>query len=142
MNRSICSRCGDSFIPIHKFQAYCTHRCRKRAERSRAKKRNLLKGIKINRTELGGKYLNFLRKNCKTYFKNRNIRQVTRRKKIEKVSCCWCGSTEELFFHHWNYDKPFEVDVLCSDCHYLADKIKDCFLYIISDIVKEEVDVE
>lgn len=43
-----------------------------------------------------------------TYFK---------RGKIQKVECCCCGKKENLEFHHPNYNKPFNVMVLCKKCH-------------------------
>jgi len=33
------------------------------------------------------------------------------------ASCEICGSTDEIQFHHPNYDKPLEVMNLCYKCH-------------------------
>lgn len=34
-----------------------------------------------------------------------------------KVKCERCGSDEWLQYHHSDYDKPYEVEILCSSCH-------------------------
>jgi len=37
---------------------------------------------------------------------------------IEKKEFCeMCDSKEKLNLHHWNYDKPLNVNTLCITCH-------------------------
>ena len=37
--------------------------------------------------------------------------------RIKKVNCQICGSKKNLNRHHWNYDKPKIISVLCDYCH-------------------------
>src|SRR3990172_6747264 len=39
------------------------------------------------------------------------------RLKEKKEFCEMCDSKEKLNLHHWNYDKPLNVNTLCITCH-------------------------
>lgn len=53
--------------------------------------------------------------------KKQVIRDFTRdfykKNKIKKVKCLFCGSKENLEFHHHDYNKPKEFIILCKKCH-------------------------
>jgi hypothetical protein len=36
-------------------------------------------------------------------------------------TCYYCGASERLQKHHWNYYRPLDVWWLCKRCHRIAD---------------------
>lgn len=55
----------------------------------------------------------------KVNMKNRNnIKRVARNSiSLINKTCEICGSTTNLQRHHWRYDKPLFVSILCKTCH-------------------------
>lgn len=49
------------------------------------------------------------------YLKRKNI--------ISLNKCENCGNKESLIMHHDDYDKPFEIMVLCRSCHNKLHKL-------------------
>ena len=41
---------------------------------------------------------------------------------IKKNKCQRCKSKEKLEFHHLDYNKPYEVLILCHNCHILEHR--------------------
>ena len=49
-----------------------------------------------------------------------------RRKGIIKLNKCErCGTEKQLIMHHEDYNKPFEINVLCRSCHNKLHKLLD-----------------
>lgn len=40
-------------------------------------------------------------------------------RKIKDLKCCEkCGIEKKLIRHHYDYNKPLEVNIFCQKCHY------------------------
>lgn len=45
-----------------------------------------------------------------------------RDKRLQIAAACeYCGETEMLQAHHWDYSRPLDVTWLCPRCHRIAD---------------------
>ena len=86
-------------------------------ERIRAYKK---KWQKENRDKQNG-YTEKHRLSSPKRFERHRTRNITRwyeGKKVPKREVCMkCGTKNDLEYHHKDYSKPFEVDVLCKKCH-------------------------
>lgn len=48
---------------------------------------------------------------------NKKLQGAVKRGKLKKCPCLFCGCNKNSHGHHWDYNKPYDVDWLCSDHH-------------------------
>jgi hypothetical protein len=53
---------------------------------------------------------------------NQKTSNAIRDKRLVRADqCFYCGDTEGIDAHHWNYYRPLDVTWLCARCHRIAD---------------------
>jgi hypothetical protein len=69
-----------------------------------------------------GGILIWLRKNPKARNAHETLRRAVKKGLVKKSSECeWCGTKEcRLHGHHEDYEKPLDVQWLCSSCHAMT----------------------
>ena len=61
---------------------------------------------------------------CKQLRTQARLREATRKGKLKRGVCYFCGSTNNIDGHHENYEKPFDVIWLCRNCHAKLHRLK------------------
>ncbi len=46
------------------------------------------------------------------------LNNAVRDGRIVRGTCTECGTTERVHAHHSDYNRPFDVEWLCKDCHW------------------------
>jgi hypothetical protein len=116
-----CKYCKKEFLQKCSHHKYCCKNCKWNEKyylnRSSKIKRNLNYYYKNKDKVLKRQKLRLKRlskdKNSKYYIRH-NLTP-----KIKKRYCEICGSTERLQRHHWNYNKPKLISILCKSCHHI-----------------------
>lgn len=58
----------------------------------------------------------------KRYYRNNPVknraRSLARSIELANAECLLCKSKEHLHRHHFDYNSPLDVIILCRDCHY------------------------
>lgn len=71
------------------------------------------------------KILLYQKKRCKKLIKNKQSHYYIRHLKtprIRKEKCDICGGTNNLNRHHWDYNQPKKINILCEFCHITQHK--------------------
>lgn len=130
-----CKNCKKEFTCLLPRQIFCSFICRQKSGLLKESKRHKLYYLK-NKEKI--KIYNL-----KRYYKKRpeiakyqihrmeNIRKDKnhpahykyiarhkfKKKSIKNNTCEICGSNQRLERHHWRYDKPRLINILCKECH-------------------------
>jgi hypothetical protein len=59
------------------------------------------------------------------------------RESIKADKCERCGSTQNLEMHHRDYNEPYEVNTLCSNCHKQVERAQTLLVRALSNSISD-----
>jgi hypothetical protein len=134
--KKICENCSKEFLTFISRQRFCCYECRKIAikpkEAETDRKYYLKNKDKIKSHSLKRYYnnrqkilkyqierLNKIKKDVNHPEHNKYLARHNYNTRVIKEKCEICGSKENLERHHWRYDKPRLISILCKSCHHI-----------------------
>lgn len=118
-----CKNCKKEFINAKDIQEFCCDNCKQKYYYLNHRKERINKQLEYynkNKDKISKYQIERIENIRKNETDPRNKIYTIRHKltpKIKKIKCEICGDTKNLSRHHWRYDKPKLISVLCKECH-------------------------